>query len=90
MRSVRSFSRETHSDVTGRQLITQFRESLDEIQSDKSIRVVVLRSEVAGAFCAGADLKVNGPVSVVLPSAGACYYVPNGSNSVCQYVACHI
>ena len=47
----------SHLTRTGKVLIGQFQESLQEIQGDKSIRVVVLRSEVPGVFCAGADLK---------------------------------
>lgn len=38
-------------------LLKEFTEAIENVQHDKSVRVVVLRSLVPGVFCAGADLK---------------------------------
>uniref|UniRef100_A0A6I8N1G0 AU RNA binding methylglutaconyl-CoA hydratase n=1 Tax=Ornithorhynchus anatinus TaxID=9258 RepID=A0A6I8N1G0_ORNAN len=38
-------------------LIKQLSQSLEALKSDKKVRTVIVRSEVPGVFCAGADLK---------------------------------
>jgi methylglutaconyl-CoA hydratase len=49
--------RPTAKNALGRQLLTEFRQALEELRLDPSVRVVVLHSLVPGVFCAGADLK---------------------------------
>ncbi|CAJ0963659.1 unnamed protein product, partial [Mesorhabditis belari] len=38
-------------------MLSQLRDALAELKFDRSARVVILKSDVPGAFCAGADLK---------------------------------
>ena len=38
-------------------MIFQFSHAVEELKFDKSARVLILRSDVPGAFCTGADLK---------------------------------
>ena len=38
----------------------QIEESLAELKHDNDVRTVILRSEVPGTFCSGADLKERG------------------------------
>uniref|UniRef100_A0A0N4ZEH5 Methylglutaconyl-CoA hydratase, mitochondrial n=1 Tax=Parastrongyloides trichosuri TaxID=131310 RepID=A0A0N4ZEH5_PARTI len=38
-------------------MVSQLHENLDKLKFDKDARVVILKSEVPGAFCTGADLK---------------------------------
>ena len=45
------------ANALGRILLGQLRDAIDEVEADKSVRCVVLRSAVPGVFCAGADLK---------------------------------
>ncbi|MBS1767132.1 MAG: enoyl-CoA hydratase/isomerase family protein [Acidobacteria bacterium] len=49
--------RPASKNALGRQLLGEFREALASLKADRSARVVVLHSLVAGVFCAGADLK---------------------------------
>jgi methylglutaconyl-CoA hydratase len=44
-------------NAIGRTFLTQLEESIAHLRHSKTTRVVILRSDVAGAFCAGADLK---------------------------------
>ena len=44
-------------NALGRELLTQFRQSLAALRLDATVRVVVVHSLVQGIFCAGADLK---------------------------------
>uniref|UniRef100_A0A0K0F5H0 Methylglutaconyl-CoA hydratase, mitochondrial (inferred by orthology to a human protein) n=1 Tax=Strongyloides venezuelensis TaxID=75913 RepID=A0A0K0F5H0_STRVS len=44
-------------NALSRLLVKQLIENLDEIKFDKEARVVILKSDVPGAFCTGADLK---------------------------------
>jgi methylglutaconyl-CoA hydratase len=37
--------------------MNDFRTALTELQFDKTARVVIVNSNVPGAFCSGADLK---------------------------------
>nr|XP_060629506.1 enoyl-CoA hydratase domain-containing protein 2, mitochondrial [Anolis sagrei ordinatus] len=41
----------------GKVFVEELFETLDVLQFDDSVRVVIIRSNVAGVFCAGADLK---------------------------------
>lgn len=44
-------------NALGRQLLEEFRQALASLDSDPSVRVVLVHSLVPGVFCAGADLK---------------------------------
>uniref|UniRef100_A0A0N5BID1 Methylglutaconyl-CoA hydratase, mitochondrial n=1 Tax=Strongyloides papillosus TaxID=174720 RepID=A0A0N5BID1_STREA len=44
-------------NALSRLLVKQLIDNLDEIKFDKEARVVILKSDVPGAFCTGADLK---------------------------------
>jgi len=44
-------------NALGRQLLSEFREALNTLAADRTVRVVVLHSLVPGVFSAGADLK---------------------------------
>ncbi|GAB0095164.1 methylglutaconyl-CoA hydratase, mitochondrial [Sergentomyia squamirostris] len=55
--AVLSLNRPSAKNAFSRSLVDSLLESLDSIWHDKNVRVVVLRSLVPGAFCAGADLK---------------------------------
>ncbi|KAJ2785757.1 hypothetical protein H4R18_000303 [Coemansia javaensis] len=52
-----SLNRPRARNALSRSLVEQLRARLDELRGDGAARVVVLRSRVAGVFCAGADLK---------------------------------
>ena len=39
-------------------MFVQLAEGVSSVIHDRSVRVVILRSDVPGMFCAGADLKV--------------------------------
>lgn len=55
--AVMSLRRFRYKNAMSRNLIKKFQESMEEVKYNNQIRVVVLRSEVPGVFCAGADLK---------------------------------
>eukprot|EP01112_Ceratiomyxa_fruticulosa_P014869 TRINITY_DN4312_c0_g1_i1.p1 TRINITY_DN4312_c0_g1~~TRINITY_DN4312_c0_g1_i1.p1 ORF type:complete len:303 (+),score=65.70 TRINITY_DN4312_c0_g1_i1:65-973(+) len=55
--AVLSLNRPKVKNALGKQLISDFRQTLHDIRFDSTVRVVVLRSKVDGAFCSGADLK---------------------------------
>ena len=44
-------------NALGRQFMAELRDALDQVQYDRKVRVVILRSVVPNVFCAGADLK---------------------------------
>ncbi|KAI6192667.1 hypothetical protein M3Y94_01324400 [Aphelenchoides besseyi] len=44
-------------NAISRLMLQKLRESVEEIKFDKSTRVLILKSDVPGAFCTGADLK---------------------------------
>ena len=50
-------------NALGRQLLTEFRQALAELQADPGVRVVLVHSLVPGVFCAGADLKERATLS---------------------------
>ncbi|KAK3715804.1 hypothetical protein RRG08_001145 [Elysia crispata] len=55
--AVMSMRRFRYKNAMGKNLIQKFLDSMEEVKFNNKIRVVVLRSEVPGVFCAGADLK---------------------------------
>ncbi|KAJ2231792.1 hypothetical protein H4R99_004890 [Coemansia sp. RSA 1722] len=60
-----SLNRPKAKNALSRSLVGDFRRALEEIRSDKDVRVVVLRSSVPGVFCAGADLKERATMSAI-------------------------
>jgi methylglutaconyl-CoA hydratase len=54
--SVISFNRPKARNALGKQMITEFSNCLDQVRTNKS-RVLIIKSEVQGVFCSGADLK---------------------------------
>ena len=46
-------------NALGKDLMQTFRRFLHELNFDKECRTVIIKSNVEGIFCAGADLKVN-------------------------------
>jgi len=44
-------------NALGRNMAKRMAEAMEEVRFDTSVRCVVIRSEVPGVFCAGADLK---------------------------------
>ncbi len=52
-----SLNRPVAKNAVGAEMLRLLRSAIDELKSDKLARVVVLRSQVDGVFCAGADLK---------------------------------
>jgi len=44
-------------NAIGKNFLNLFYEGIDSVKYDKNVRVVILKSDVQGAFCAGADLK---------------------------------
>jgi len=44
-------------NAISRLMLTKLRHSIEEIKFDNSARVLILKSDVPGAFCTGADLK---------------------------------
>lgn len=92
MQSVREHSSLTHLTAVGRQLLADLRSSMEEIQADKSIRVVILRSEVPGAFCAGADLKVHlcSTTGILIAGLGKSNDVAVGGYYICEYASDHL
>lgn len=55
--AVISMNRPEVKNAIGRNFLSQFEESISFLRHSKNTRVVVLKSAVAGTFCAGADLK---------------------------------
>lgn len=40
-----------------RNMLNQFQKAIETVKHDMGVRAVIIRSEVPGIFCAGADLK---------------------------------
>jgi len=55
--AVFSMRRFRYKNAMSRNMIQRLSDAMDEVRFDTAIRVVVVRSEVPGVFCAGADLK---------------------------------
>ncbi|KAJ7094572.1 ClpP/crotonase-like domain-containing protein [Mycena belliarum] len=51
-----SLNRPEARNAISQALLKELRESLETVQADASVRVLILRSSTPGAFCAGADL----------------------------------
>ncbi|KAF9352977.1 hypothetical protein BGX34_011863 [Mortierella sp. NVP85] len=54
---VLNFNRPAAYNALSRKFVREFRDALQEVRYDSESRVLVIRSLVEGAFCAGADLK---------------------------------
>jgi methylglutaconyl-CoA hydratase len=54
---VLNLDRPATKNALGSNLMNQFRSCLTELQFDPTARVVLVASQVPGAFCSGADLK---------------------------------
>ncbi|XP_072372926.1 methylglutaconyl-CoA hydratase, mitochondrial isoform X1 [Scyliorhinus torazame] len=50
-------NRPQFKNAISKNLVKMMTEAIEEIKCDKNVRTVILRSEVPGIFCAGADLK---------------------------------
>ena len=55
--------RPSTKNALGRQILTEFRQTLAGLHLDPAVRVVVVHSLVRGTFCAGADLKERAAMS---------------------------
>ncbi|KAJ3163106.1 hypothetical protein HDU86_002275 [Geranomyces michiganensis] len=55
--SVINFNRPKAKNALGREFMKQFNQTLNELRFDENVRCVIVKSSVAGVFCAGADLK---------------------------------
>ncbi|KAG0229211.1 hypothetical protein BGW41_003151 [Actinomortierella wolfii] len=55
--AVINFNRPKAFNALSRKFVNEFRDALKELRYDNDARVVILRSLVEGAFCAGADLR---------------------------------
>jgi methylglutaconyl-CoA hydratase len=55
--SVISFNRPKAKNALGKQLVEELSENLKTVRFDKETRVLIIKSEVPGIFCSGADLK---------------------------------
>lgn len=55
--TVFGLSRPAAKNAISKNLLTEFKEAIDDVRHDTSVRVVLVRSLVPGVFCAGADLK---------------------------------
>ncbi|XP_062064570.1 methylglutaconyl-CoA hydratase, mitochondrial [Lepus europaeus] len=50
-------------NALSRNLIKMLSKAVDSLKSDKQVRTIIIRSEVPGIFCAGADLKERAKMS---------------------------
>ncbi|KAH7046311.1 ClpP/crotonase-like domain-containing protein, partial [Linnemannia elongata] len=55
--AVLNFNRPKAFNALSRKFVGEFRDALQELRYDNDARVVIIRSLVDGAFCAGADLR---------------------------------
>jgi len=55
--AVFSLRRFRYKNAMGRNLIQSLHDAMNEVRFDTGVRCVIIRSEVPGIFCAGADLK---------------------------------
>ncbi|KAF4518143.1 hypothetical protein B566_EDAN008845 [Ephemera danica] len=55
--AVFGLNRPEAKNAFGKKFVETFRDCIQLVRTDKSIRVLILRSLVPGVFCAGADLK---------------------------------
>ncbi|KAG0325754.1 hypothetical protein BGZ99_000199 [Dissophora globulifera] len=61
--AVLNFNRPKAFNALSRKFVREFRDALHELRYDQDARVVVIRSLVEGAFCAGADLRERATMS---------------------------
>ncbi|KAG0309154.1 hypothetical protein BGZ98_004900 [Dissophora globulifera] len=61
--AVLNFNRPKAFNALSRKFVREFRDALQELRYDQDARVVVIRSLVEGAFCAGADLRERATMS---------------------------
>ncbi|XP_074136776.1 methylglutaconyl-CoA hydratase, mitochondrial isoform X3 [Sminthopsis crassicaudata] len=54
---VLGINRSSAKNALSKNLIKMLSKAVDTLKSDKKVRTVIVRSEVPGVFCAGADLK---------------------------------
>ncbi|KAM9096832.1 methylglutaconyl-CoA hydratase, mitochondrial isoform 5-T5 [Sarcophilus harrisii] len=54
---VLGINRSSAKNALNKNLIKMLSKAMDTLKSDKKVRTVIVRSEVPGVFCAGADLK---------------------------------
>jgi len=50
-------SRHAGKNAFSKQMLTEFREMVEDISTDGSVRCLIISSNVPKVFCAGADLK---------------------------------
>jgi len=55
--AVFSLRRFKTKNAMGRNMVNRIQNAMEEVRFDNGVRCVVIRSEVPGVFCAGADLK---------------------------------
>ncbi|KAL5014109.1 hypothetical protein ScPMuIL_008379 [Solemya velum] len=55
--TVFSMCRHSRKNAIGRNFAKKLAEALEAVKFDRNVRALVIRSEVPGVFCAGADLK---------------------------------
>jgi len=55
--SVVSLNRPKARNAIGKTLLTKLKQTISDIELDKNSRIIILKSNVKGVFCAGADLK---------------------------------
>ncbi|TPX58594.1 hypothetical protein PhCBS80983_g03041 [Powellomyces hirtus] len=55
--SIINFNRPKAKNALGRNFMKEFNQALQELRFDEDVRCVIVKSSVAGVFCAGADLK---------------------------------
>jgi len=67
--AVFSMRRHKAKNAFSRNMVNQLKTAMESVRFDKDVRVVIIRSEVPGVFCAGADLKER--VKMTLPEVGA-------------------
>ncbi|XP_070192917.1 methylglutaconyl-CoA hydratase, mitochondrial-like isoform X2 [Littorina saxatilis] len=52
-----------YKNAMGRNIIQRLMDAMNQVKFDTSVRCVIMRSEVPGVFCAGADLKERAQMS---------------------------
>jgi len=52
-----TMNRPKQRNAISKNMVTQFEEAIQDIKHDNGVRALIIKSDVKGAFCAGADLK---------------------------------
>ncbi|KAG0330515.1 hypothetical protein BG004_002084, partial [Podila humilis] len=63
--AVINFNRPKAFNALSRKFVGEFRDALNELRYDSEARVVIVRSLVEGAFCAGADLRERSTMNMI-------------------------